>query len=273
MVWPAVIAAAGALAGGLMSKRAAAKNTAMQREFAQQGVTWKADDARRAGIHPIFAMGAQTHSFAPTYVGDSGLSAAGQDVSRAMYASQSDRERRDSEATSFMLNQVRASDARVQMRQAEALLPLQIQRAELENELLRSQIARARAQTGPGLPVSGGSLSGAGASVIPPLTVIESARIPSRNQMDSSRTAGVSPMWSEVEMWPGYNVLMPSKEAAEQLEGTGEIGQALFGGAATLARNIPHTLKQYAEWARKQQAGYLAWLRGGPRRDRVRGGW
>jgi hypothetical protein len=37
-------------------------NIAMQKEFAQQGIGWKVADAKKAGIHPLFALGASTHS-------------------------------------------------------------------------------------------------------------------------------------------------------------------------------------------------------------------
>lgn len=37
----------------------------LQREFAMNGVRWRAEDAARAGIHPIFAMGSGGAAFAP----------------------------------------------------------------------------------------------------------------------------------------------------------------------------------------------------------------
>lgn len=101
---PAIIAGGAALAGAYMnaqahesaSARAAAlnrENTATQREFAQQGIRWKVEDARQAGINPLVALGAQTHSFAPSsidpgpdYSMGNALSSMGQDVSRAMIA-------------------------------------------------------------------------------------------------------------------------------------------------------------------------------------------
>lgn len=71
-------------------RMAASKNAAMQKEFAQHGVRWKVEDARRAGISPLAALGAQTSSFSPTYVGETAVSAGdvaretGQNISRAI---------------------------------------------------------------------------------------------------------------------------------------------------------------------------------------------
>jgi hypothetical protein len=55
--------------GGVMSDRSTsrqnAQNVAYQREFAQKGVQWKVEDAKRAGLHPLYALGANTTSFSP----------------------------------------------------------------------------------------------------------------------------------------------------------------------------------------------------------------
>ena len=64
-----LIAGVGSLIGGLMGRdaqrdaneaqeRMAAQNIALQREFAQQGIQWKVVDARKAGISPLYALGA-----------------------------------------------------------------------------------------------------------------------------------------------------------------------------------------------------------------------
>lgn len=151
----AIIGAGASLLGGLLNKsaqdesnrinaEAAANNIAHQKEFAQSGIQWKVADAEKAGIHPLFALGANTHSFAPVSVGHSpstGLGDAlprmGQDISRAVHASspQAVRER--------MV--------------ANSITDLQLERGKLENDLLRTQIASATtklmsAQIGPPMP-------------------------------------------------------------------------------------------------------------------------
>ena len=102
MVWPAIIAGGAALIGGAISAKSASdanqsmtnldrKNRKMQKQFAQQGIRWKVEDAKQAGIHPLAALGASTTSYSPQKVGikskgDYGISRAGQNIGRAMSA-------------------------------------------------------------------------------------------------------------------------------------------------------------------------------------------
>lgn len=80
------------LVGGSMSQDAAedaaAKNIQQQRQFAKHGIKWRVKDAIDAGIHPLYALGAQTASFSPVSVGGSpmgeAISQAGQDVGNAL---------------------------------------------------------------------------------------------------------------------------------------------------------------------------------------------
>lgn len=46
-----------------------AENLKYQKEFAQHGISWRVDDARQAGLHPLAALGAQVTSFSPSFVG------------------------------------------------------------------------------------------------------------------------------------------------------------------------------------------------------------
>lgn len=131
-----IIGAASSLLGGFLNResaeknresqeRIAAQNIAMQKEFAQSGVRWKVDDARAAGVHPLFALGASTHSFSPVSVGGSAdtsmgdaVASAGQNIGRAAQAGMTKEERAG----------------------ASVLDALTIEKAGLENEMLRTQI-------------------------------------------------------------------------------------------------------------------------------------
>lgn len=125
------------LAAGFMGRasqdEAQEKNLKMQKEFAQSGIKWRVEDAKRAGIHPMYALGASTHSFSPTFVGDdplaNALSNAGSDIGRSLNATRTVGERE------------------------EKMMNLKIENQELQNDLLRSEIARnGPSQVGPGLP-------------------------------------------------------------------------------------------------------------------------
>lgn len=151
MVAPVVIGAgisAGAsLLGGILGDRAADRRNeqslalareqmAMQREFAQMGVRWKVADAKAAGLHPLYALGGQTHAPSPVSVMQESsplpgaISDMGQDIGRAVAATSTAPERAN-----------------------HVMEALSLERAQLENDLLRSQIARNNsAQLGPPFP-------------------------------------------------------------------------------------------------------------------------
>lgn len=106
----------------------AANNIALQREFAQHGIKWKVDDAKSAGIHPLYALGASTTSFSPVSIGSgsattfaSDMGSMGQDISRAINATRTEPERADAYQTT--------------------LKALQLERGKLENDVLRATLA------------------------------------------------------------------------------------------------------------------------------------
>lgn len=71
-----IIGALGSLGGGLLGASSAKKQMAMQKEFAQNQLQWKAADAEKAGISKYFAMGAPTASYSPVNIGDYGVADA-----------------------------------------------------------------------------------------------------------------------------------------------------------------------------------------------------
>lgn len=64
------ISAAGSIGGSLISSSSARKankrNLQAQAYMAQRAIRWRVADARKAGVHPLFALGAQTASFTPS---------------------------------------------------------------------------------------------------------------------------------------------------------------------------------------------------------------
>lgn len=182
---PAVASVAGSAIGGIMSANSARENTQMnidmQREFAQNALSWKVADAQRAGIHPLFGLGAQTHAFSPVQVGApdyaSTFGKAGQDLGRAAVALM-DNKKRDN----FV------SQASV----------LQLENQSLQNDLLRSQIARLNGQLPPPMPLQlgGGGLAGQNVAAIAGGSLgehkIEPAEITASQIRLPSQTAGPS---------------------------------------------------------------------------------
>lgn len=120
-----IIGAGASILGGILGNRSAKKQAEQQyqhqKEFAQSGIQWKVADAEKAGIHPLYALGAQTTSYQPTSVGgtDFGLPEAGQNIGRAINATRSSPEQRA----------------------AIALTSAQIEGVQLDNDLKRAQLA------------------------------------------------------------------------------------------------------------------------------------
>lgn len=136
----AILGALGGIGGKLLDMDAAKDQQDMQVKFAKKGIQWKVADATAAGLHPLAALGANTMSYSPIQVGGTAelMANMGQDVGRSIQATQNGTERA-----------------------AGALGALQLERAGLENDLLRTQIAsensRLAAQIGPPMPTDGGA--------------------------------------------------------------------------------------------------------------------
>lgn len=151
------ISAASSLLGGFLgskSEKSATRNQVEQQvldrqqqlDFAQQGIQWRVDDARQAGVHPLYSLGASIPTYSPVSqpirpatAMSSGLAAAGQDIGRAVAA------------TSTAGQRVQSAE----MRQ------LQLRNAQLQNDMLSAQIGSLQAsQIGPAFPSASPGLQG-----------------------------------------------------------------------------------------------------------------
>ena len=137
-MWQAALGAAGSLASTLLghsnAKKAnetaqanAARQEALQREFAQNGISWKVEDAKRAGIHPLYAIGAQTTAYSPVSVGSqstdfSELGKMGQNIGRAI---DSTRDQAGKQAAALQT----------------AFAQTQLEGAKLDNDIKRAKLA------------------------------------------------------------------------------------------------------------------------------------
>lgn len=125
------------------------QDIALQKEFAQSGVQWRAQDAAAAGIHPVFALGGSGATYSPSTVSvgvpslrsmsmstpdamGPALASMGQDIGRAINATRTAAQR-----TEAFDNSMR---------------DLSVQNMSLRNELLGAQIAKLRAGSNPPMP-------------------------------------------------------------------------------------------------------------------------
>lgn len=159
MVWENIISAGASLLGGLMGKdsdddnrAAAAKQAARelafsreqfdwQKKLSTEGIRMRVADAEAAGIHKNIAAGVQPSSFSPVSIGSQpymsgnpmgeALSAAGENIGRAISASSTPMERLQ-----------------------EKLLSAQIDGQEIDNAKKRADLAL-NSQVGPAFPAPG----------------------------------------------------------------------------------------------------------------------
>lgn len=134
-----------------ISKKWARKNFRYQKKAAKKSVRWKTADVIKAGekygIHPLALLGMQTHSPSAIHMGGTATpnlaaaySAAGQGIGSAL----------DAYSPSEIRNR----------KQSEAIGQMSLERASLENDLLRARIAseiRLTHQPGSGRGVGGSS--------------------------------------------------------------------------------------------------------------------
>lgn len=138
-----VVGAAGSLIGaGMQGSNAsalAAEQAKLQKEFAQNGISWRVADAERAGIHPLAALGAQTTGYTPVSVpaSDGGLSAAGRALGAGI-ASAGDAYQTAKERAAN--RELAEASSRLQLQN----LALQNSRAAKESEKIDAEIATMR---------------------------------------------------------------------------------------------------------------------------------
>lgn len=231
-VWGAIAKAAVDIGGKLFDAKQDRDNLASQlnlsRDAMKAGIRWKVADAKKAGIHPLYALGAQGPVFSPISVGSSTLGQGiadtlnefGQDLSRAQAAQMTGDER-----------------------QASVLGKLAVERAELENDLLRSQIARINsAQLAPPMPVPnvtvGDEIPDSAVQIVPR----EQTATP---PLSPAQEAGVSPSYSFIRNADGSVSAVRSMDAKERLEEdfVGSLQYALrnniFPMLTGVSKNVP----------------------------------
>lgn len=204
--------AGGAIGAGLnyLSGRRAAKRerdryneqVALQKEFAQNSIRWRVQDAKAAGLHPLAALGVSASQYHPvstspvggqdfSWLGDS-LGSMGQNIDRAREAG--------------MTKAARAKAEQISDQQ----IALGLRHQELQNQVLEMEIASKKARlaqmTGPAMPspyavardgtvIKGQGDSFSKASISAPMKV-EPAEITANEPGFPSQEAGSSPEYS-----------------------------------------------------------------------------
>lgn len=222
-----------------LARETTAQNIALQREFAQMGIRWKVEDAKAAGLHPLYALGGSGAAFAPspTLVHGSPpevraalqdappqsgyLGTMGQDIGRALTAT---------------LDPAQAAERALQLK----LLEAQVDTQHAQAVYYRSQALRGNGSPGGGQPAYIPANSGYGSD---PIHLIDApylrdtiraqpSDIESSRTSDPSSTPGERPAFSDYSMF-GTTIRLPSKGATEALE-----SMEPLGAIATVAENV-----------------------------------
>lgn len=216
-LFSSIASIAAPIIGGVIGNKGASdvsqQNAAYQKEFAQHGIRWKVADAKAAGLHPLAALNTNTATFSPSFQTGN----MGQNISRAINAAGSALDRQKSA-------------------EADALA---LERASLQNDLLRAQISHVGRASNP--PFPSGSVSGDHTSVDVPSEITYGR---SRNR---GETAGRNtPAATEILNRDGTTSIIPSEDVADALEAGGEIVGGIMS-ADWFARN------RVAPWAHRQK--------------------
>lgn len=88
-MWDSIVGAGSTLLGSALNSanqnEINQQNADLQREFAQNSIQWRVQDAQKAGIHPLAALGASGYNASPSFVGaDNGIAQAGQQISQGL---------------------------------------------------------------------------------------------------------------------------------------------------------------------------------------------
>jgi len=244
-------------------RKQAAKNRDLQNMYGEHGIAIKVKDAADAGIHPLYALGANTFSPTPINVGSSfDLRGVGQNINRAITATR-DQEQRGDALGDFMQKKDAEADARLYGKEM-AQLNLDRARVSLETDHIRNAIAASQlmqlnnAQVGPGLPSASGSTTFIEGQRTPPVGVIkvEPSKVTSAKAGNPAHEAGSTPSMKVYDTAAGP-IALPSQQAAESIESIplGGLGLMLIDSAGQVGRRLsggppPKTpLPASHEWA------------------------
>lgn len=122
---------AGPVLGALSGRREAERNEDLQKDFAKKGIRWRVEDAKAAGIHPLYAIGGNVPSYTPTVSSvPEHMASLGQNIGRAMGAAMTSEERELHQMNlAVMRSQLRENDARASYYESEAARVSQANRA------------------------------------------------------------------------------------------------------------------------------------------------
>lgn len=222
-----IVSAVGSIAGGILgansAQNVAGMNYEAQKEFAQNGIRWKVEDAKRAGIHPLYALGASTQGYSPSggYTGDYGISDAaarfGQGYERAQQAKMTKEERDKQDVRDAIQDMAALEDLNQKRRLNDAQIRL------ANSEIFRNFALSTNALRKTGLPPAmpgglGGVIAGQGNSYATGQTTPEISSVVTSEKGTPSVQAGSPPDVRFYRTLSGGRAPLPTEDASDAMD-------------------------------------------------------
>lgn len=209
----AIPAAANFLSGMLnrdSQEKQMEENTRLQREFAQKGIQWRVEDAQKAGVSPLYALGGAGATYSPNPITVNPMAEAvrdmGQNVGQAIAARKTPEqlmaERLELEAAAQRVKTDAALEAKYR---SDAAVNAQRMQSTMGGVGGTVQVGSL------GNPVPSDSRNSGWVDLKPMEQDI-------RASSDSSAGAAVNPAWSRVEVAPGKFMWMPTERVNQQVQ-------------------------------------------------------
>lgn len=213
-----------------------------QKEFAQMGIGWKVADAKAAGLHPLYALGAMPANYSPAMIqspvepssgiGES-MAEAGQSISRAMMATQTNDEKRMAQmAMEAHIANMAESDMRRQV--------LESERDRNYQEMMRGITADIPSVTpmyemgqSPALLPDQAPAGFVPHNVISP----KGPTVFSSPSGDSATADGATPMWRRFTIGRGNEIVLPGGMGGDAAEVLESLAESPLMMAAVIAEN------------------------------------
>lgn len=235
----ALIGAAANLVGAGMAGSDAHKNRRAQYDFARMGIRWRVEDAKAAGLHPLYALGAQIPSYSPVHnEAPAQISEMGQNIGRAVQATQTAQERvRSALELQLLRSQINETDARAGLAASEAARNLQS-----AGQSAGIGMVDDFPPVPEGVHVVGQHVNKPGTSYI-------------GSEKDDSVSASVSPMWGRFQIGKNIEIVLPGGlggDASEALESLSESPMLLW---MTFMENKHRYGQARADWLMNRYVG------------------
>lgn len=257
LIAAALIGGGATLIGGAIAnrnaRRQAAQQEQLQREFAQNSIQWKTADAKAAGLHPLYAMGAASTPYSPITYSDSmgpALASAGQSVARGYQAAynQSNKNREYNKSI---------SDSSFMRRMAQDQMILEQQKLKAEINFVNiSAAARARQAGNSQQDVTVDGLSSDLAQNRGETDVVPKELTPNRPGSPAIE-AGENPLWVSEKLGGKLRSVRLNDEAAEAY---GDLAAPIINAAATaytyVFKTLPDVTKHNIDWLLRWYENY-----------------